>query len=167
MAWPYLPADFDERYASGWVTVPNTLFDPAKARGLYQEYIDQLVAADELGFDGLVLNEHHQNIYGLMPAPNLIASALTQRGTRGRRVRHARRHERRPPHRGVRRRRRPGDVQLQRQSVDCPRAVLGGRRPHRAGLDGRRPVQLRRQALPAALRESVAQAAPATPPSDL
>jgi alkanesulfonate monooxygenase SsuD/methylene tetrahydromethanopterin reductase-like flavin-dependent oxidoreductase (luciferase family) len=84
MAWPYLPPDFDERYDSAWVTVPNSLFDPARARGLYQQYIDQLVAADELGFDGMVLNEHHQNVYGLMPAPNLIAAALTQRGTRGR-----------------------------------------------------------------------------------
>ena len=34
---------------------------------------------DELGFDGMVLNEHHQNIYGLMPSPNLLASALTQK----------------------------------------------------------------------------------------
>src|SRR5207245_6839299 len=50
---------------------------------LYQEYIDQLAYADELGFDGMVLNEHHQNIYGLMPSPNLIASALTQRTRRG------------------------------------------------------------------------------------
>src|SRR5918992_4627857 len=83
MAYPYLGKDFDEKYDSGWVTVPNKLWDNRKARGLYQEYIDQLVAADELGFDGLVLNEHHQNIYGLMPAPNLIAAALTQRGTRG------------------------------------------------------------------------------------
>jgi alkanesulfonate monooxygenase SsuD/methylene tetrahydromethanopterin reductase-like flavin-dependent oxidoreductase (luciferase family) len=84
MAWPYLPPDFDERYDSGWITVPNSLFDHEKARGLYQQYIDQLVAADELGFDGLVLNEHHQNIYGLMPAPNLIAAALTQRTSRAR-----------------------------------------------------------------------------------
>lgn len=86
MAWPYLPDDFDARYDSGWVTVPNRLYDPARARGLYQQYIDQLVAADALGFDGLVLNEHHQNIYGLMPSPNLIAAALTQRGTRGKLV---------------------------------------------------------------------------------
>ena len=34
MAWPHLPPDFDERYDSGWVTVPNSLFDPAKARFL-------------------------------------------------------------------------------------------------------------------------------------
>jgi len=79
MPWPYLPKDFDERYESGWVTVPNSLFDREKARGLYQEYLDELVDADRLGFDGLVLNEHHQNIYGLMPSPNLIAAALSQR----------------------------------------------------------------------------------------
>ena len=83
MAYPYLPRDFDEKYESGWVTVPNNLWDNEKARGLYQEYIDQLAYADELGFDGMVLNEHHQNIYGLMPSPNLIAAALTQRTKRG------------------------------------------------------------------------------------
>ena len=31
----------------------------------------------------MVLNEHHQNIYGLMPSPNLIAAALSQRTKRG------------------------------------------------------------------------------------
>jgi len=79
MAYPYLPDDFDQRYESGWITVPNALWDRERSRGLYQEYIDQLVYGEELGFDGLVLNEHHQNIYCLMPAPNLIAAALTQR----------------------------------------------------------------------------------------
>jgi len=83
MAYPYLSKDFDELYGSGWVTVPNSLWNNAKARGLYQEYIDQLAYADELKFDGMVLNEHHQNIYGLMPSPNIIASALTQRTSRG------------------------------------------------------------------------------------
>ncbi len=84
MPYPYLPPDFDERYDSGWVTVPNSLWDRERARGLYQEYIDELAYADELGFDGLVLNEHHQNIYGLMPSPNLIAAALSQRTRHGR-----------------------------------------------------------------------------------
>ena len=78
MAYPHLPADFDEKYDSGWVTVPNELWDSEKSKGLYQEYIDQLALADRLGFDGLVLNEHHQNVYGLAPSPNLIAAALTQ-----------------------------------------------------------------------------------------
>jgi hypothetical protein len=62
MAYPHLPADFDQTYPSGWVTVPNALWDHERGPGVYQEYIDQLAYADELGFDGLVLNEHHQNI---------------------------------------------------------------------------------------------------------
>ena len=75
MAYPYLPADFDEKYDSGWITVPNTLWDREKSRGLLNEYIDQLAYADTLGFDGMVLNEHHQNVYGLMLLPNIIASS--------------------------------------------------------------------------------------------
>jgi alkanesulfonate monooxygenase SsuD/methylene tetrahydromethanopterin reductase-like flavin-dependent oxidoreductase (luciferase family) len=82
MAYPYLPPDFDQKYETGWVTVPNSLWDRDKTKGLYNEYIDQLVYGEELGFDGLVLNEHHQNVYGLMPSPNLIAAALTQRTQR-------------------------------------------------------------------------------------
>ena len=78
MPWPYLDDSFEENYESGWITIPNSLFDGDKARGLYQEYLDELSYADELGFDGVVLNEHHQNIYGLMPSPNLLAAALTQ-----------------------------------------------------------------------------------------
>ena len=35
--------------------------------------------ADELGFDGLGLNEHHQNAYGFPVAPNMIASILARR----------------------------------------------------------------------------------------
>src|SRR5918993_4848594 len=83
MAYPYLAKDFDQVHDTGWVTVPNSLWDNQKARGLYQEYTDQLAYADELGFDGMVLNEHHQNIYGLMPSPNIIAAALSQCTTRG------------------------------------------------------------------------------------
>ena len=79
MAYPYLPDNFEEKYESAWVTVPNSLWDSEKADNLYQEYIDQLVFGEELGFDGLVLNEHHQNVYGLMASPNLIAAALSQR----------------------------------------------------------------------------------------
>lgn len=84
MSYPYLAPDFDATQDSGWVTVPNALWDAERSRGLYREYIDQLVYASEIGFDGMVLNEHHQNIYGLMPSPNLIAAALAQATKRGR-----------------------------------------------------------------------------------
>ena len=82
MSWPYLPADFDAHYDSAWIWLPNTLYDPVKGHDLYREYLDTLVYADALGFDGVCVNEHHQNAYGLMPSPNLIAAALTQRTTR-------------------------------------------------------------------------------------
>jgi alkanesulfonate monooxygenase SsuD/methylene tetrahydromethanopterin reductase-like flavin-dependent oxidoreductase (luciferase family) len=78
MSWPFLPADFDQKYDSAWVWLPNTLYDPLKGRDLYREYLATLAHADELGFDGVCVNEHHQNAYGLMPSPNLMAAALTQ-----------------------------------------------------------------------------------------
>jgi alkanesulfonate monooxygenase SsuD/methylene tetrahydromethanopterin reductase-like flavin-dependent oxidoreductase (luciferase family) len=82
MSWPYLPDDFADKYDSAWIWVPNSLYDPVKGHALYQSYIDVLAYADELGFDGICVNEHHQNAYGLMPSPNVIAGALTQRTRR-------------------------------------------------------------------------------------
>jgi alkanesulfonate monooxygenase SsuD/methylene tetrahydromethanopterin reductase-like flavin-dependent oxidoreductase (luciferase family) len=78
---PYRPLDMAERHKhrAGWVLLPNTLYDPKKGADEYQSYIDQLAYAEELGFDIVAVNEHHQTAYGLMPAPNLIASALIQR----------------------------------------------------------------------------------------
>src|SRR3954469_3681087 len=81
MPWPYLPPpeEFNQQYEAAWVTLPNSVYDPAKGHDLYNRYLDELVLAEELGYDGVVVNEHHQNAYGLMPSPNLIASALIQR----------------------------------------------------------------------------------------
>ena len=39
-------------------------------------YLSELVLAEEFGLDGVVVNEHHQNAYGLMPSPHLMAAAL-------------------------------------------------------------------------------------------
>jgi alkanesulfonate monooxygenase SsuD/methylene tetrahydromethanopterin reductase-like flavin-dependent oxidoreductase (luciferase family) len=82
MPWPYLPDDFENKYDSAWVWVPNELYDPVKGHELYSEYINTLAYADELGFDGVCVNEHHQSAYGLMPSPNVMAGALTQRTRR-------------------------------------------------------------------------------------
>jgi len=82
MPWPHLPADFDAQYDSAWVWVPNSLYDPVKGHDLYREYINTLAYAEELGFDGVCVNEHHQNAYGLMPSPNIMAAALTKMTSR-------------------------------------------------------------------------------------
>lgn len=84
MPWPDLPADFDEHYDSSWVTLPNSNYDPLKGHALYNRYLDEIERADKLGWDSVIVNEHHQNAYGTMPSPNLIAAALTQRVKRAR-----------------------------------------------------------------------------------
>ena len=82
MPWPYLPDGFREQHRSVWVDIPSTLYDPRQGHFLYHEYMDQLEYADALGFDGIGVNEHHQNGYGLMPSPNIIAAALARRTSR-------------------------------------------------------------------------------------
>ena len=79
MPYPHLPDDFREKYRSVWVDVPPHLYDPVKGHVVYNEYLDELEYADQLGFDGVCVNEHHQNAYGLMPSPNLMAAALARR----------------------------------------------------------------------------------------
>jgi alkanesulfonate monooxygenase SsuD/methylene tetrahydromethanopterin reductase-like flavin-dependent oxidoreductase (luciferase family) len=74
-----LPEDFPERYHSVWVDVPSDLFDPARGHQMYNDTLDELEYAASLGFDGICVNEHHQNAYGMMPSPNLMAAALARR----------------------------------------------------------------------------------------
>lgn len=78
---PYRPLDLEaaKDYRSAWVVLPNKFYDPKKGAAEYDSYLDQLTYAEELGFDVIAVNEHHQTAYGMMPAPNLIASALIQR----------------------------------------------------------------------------------------
>lgn len=78
MPYGALDLSYADRYNSAWVTLPNSYFDPADGEALYRRYIDELELADALGFDGICVNEHHQNAYGLMPAPNLIAAVLAR-----------------------------------------------------------------------------------------
>jgi len=79
MPYRFLPDDFTEKHRSVWVDVDSNLFDPAKGHQIYNENLDELELASELGFDGICVNEHHQNAYGLMPSPNLMAASLARR----------------------------------------------------------------------------------------
>ncbi len=63
---------------SAWVTFSNRHYDPQKGAELYHEYLDQMEFADQLGFDGVCLNEHHQTAYGMMPIPGVLAGALAR-----------------------------------------------------------------------------------------
>jgi alkanesulfonate monooxygenase SsuD/methylene tetrahydromethanopterin reductase-like flavin-dependent oxidoreductase (luciferase family) len=82
MPWPHLPDDFREKHHSVWVDIPSTLYDPVRGHAVYNEYLDQLEYADTLGFDAIGVNEHHQNAYGLMPSPNIMAASLARRSSK-------------------------------------------------------------------------------------
>ncbi len=82
MPWDRLPADFNQRYGSAWTRIPNELYLPEHGQELYNRYLDELVLAEELGFDGVCVNEHHQTAYGTMPSPNLIAAILARQTKR-------------------------------------------------------------------------------------
>src|SRR5437588_781132 len=81
MPYTELPDDFREKNPSVWVDIHSSLFDPRRAHHMYNDFMDELEFAAECGFDAVCVNEHHSNGYGLMPSPNLIASALSRRTT--------------------------------------------------------------------------------------
>ena len=82
MPWDRLPADFSTKYDSAWTWLPNSIYEPEHGHELYNRYLDELVLADELGFDGVCVNEHHQNAYGTMPSPNLMGAILARQTKR-------------------------------------------------------------------------------------
>jgi alkanesulfonate monooxygenase SsuD/methylene tetrahydromethanopterin reductase-like flavin-dependent oxidoreductase (luciferase family) len=87
MPYPYLPDDFKQKYHSVWVDPPaGELYDPVKGHQVYNDYLDQLEYAERCGYDGICVNEHHQNGYGLMPSPNLMAAALARRTSKAKLV---------------------------------------------------------------------------------
>ena len=73
--WPYLEE-------ASYYPDPNRLYDPVRGRAVYDQHLRQMEMCEALGFDAICINEHHAKPYGLMPSPNLIAAALTQRTSR-------------------------------------------------------------------------------------
>ena len=53
---------------------PYSYFDPQKAHDLYEMYLEEYQFAIEVGFDGVQINEHHNNPGNMMPAKNMIGS---------------------------------------------------------------------------------------------
>lgn len=72
MPWPYVDHEVAWPFS-------EDRFDPERGQPLYETYLDQLVYCEELGYDGIAMNEHHYTAYGLMPSPNLMAAQLAHR----------------------------------------------------------------------------------------
>ena len=75
MPWPYL--DQPSYYPD-----TNAAYDPLRGQQVYADHLDLMVLYEEYGFDAICINEHHAKPYGLMPSPNIVAAALTQRTRR-------------------------------------------------------------------------------------
>lgn len=67
-----------EKYESGRLGFPNTYFDPQKAHVLYNQYHEQYALADDVGFDGIMSNEHHASYWCMKPSVNLDAAVIAK-----------------------------------------------------------------------------------------
>ncbi len=67
-----------EKYESGRMHFPNTYFDPLKAHELYNNYHEQYAFADEVGFDGIMSNEHHSSYWCMKPSINVDAAIIAK-----------------------------------------------------------------------------------------
>ncbi len=75
MPWPYA-------YGTIPYPFPAAHFDRALAPGLYQGYLELFRHAEDLGYDGIALAEHHSTKIGTAPSPNLIAAAVAAQTSR-------------------------------------------------------------------------------------
>jgi len=80
MPYPFIPPGEDME--SIWITLPNSHYDPQLGHKLYHEYLDQMILGEKLGYDGVLVNEHHQTNYAVNPAPNLSAAYLAAKTDR-------------------------------------------------------------------------------------
>ncbi|HKV54803.1 MAG TPA: LLM class flavin-dependent oxidoreductase, partial [Candidatus Binataceae bacterium] len=58
--------------------VPNSFYDPEVGARYYNEYIDEDVYAEEVGFDAIMLNEHHGTPFCMGAVMNVEAAILAR-----------------------------------------------------------------------------------------
>jgi alkanesulfonate monooxygenase SsuD/methylene tetrahydromethanopterin reductase-like flavin-dependent oxidoreductase (luciferase family) len=58
--------------------VPNRFYDPKVGAELYNEYIDEACYAEEVGFDAIMLNEHHGTPFCMGAVMNVEAAILAR-----------------------------------------------------------------------------------------
>ena len=60
------------------LTMSNASYDPKLGAHLYNRYLDEKIYAEEMGFDGLMLNEHHSTPFCMGGVMNLEAAILAR-----------------------------------------------------------------------------------------
>ncbi|HYL60961.1 MAG TPA: LLM class flavin-dependent oxidoreductase, partial [Candidatus Acidoferrales bacterium] len=75
---PYRYVPNDEVIKNGFFGIPNKHFDPVKGSQLLNEYLDEKTLAEDLGFDGVMLNEHHDTAFCMGSVMDVEASILAR-----------------------------------------------------------------------------------------
>ena len=155
------------------LNVSNEIYDAQLGSNLYNRYLDEKIYAEEMGFDGLMLNEHHSTPFcmgrrderrGVHPGPHHPARQNRPPGQHhphlgrpplaGRAARHDRHDLPRPPRIRLGARHRTRERLPQRRTALQLGALQGSPRAHRQGVDYPRPLPLGGQALPLPPRQT-------------
>jgi alkanesulfonate monooxygenase SsuD/methylene tetrahydromethanopterin reductase-like flavin-dependent oxidoreductase (luciferase family) len=83
MAYSDFPQDKAEELGYSALLFPNKYFEPKKAKGFYDWYFEEQHFATEVGFDGLMINEHRNNPQNMNPALNITGTVLATKTKRG------------------------------------------------------------------------------------
>ena len=156
----------------------NSHFDPAEGSRLYNEYLEHYLLVEEMGFDGIMLNEHHNAPFCMQARTNVFASILAAMTKNVKIVilgnplplsdNPVQLAEELamidmicegPAGVRLRARRRTGAARQRREPGVQPRTLRGSARPDRQDLDDAGAVPLGGHALPASRRQSVGGAA--------
>jgi len=70
--------DLQEQYPALRLTLPNTNYDPQIASDLYNRYHDEYQVADDVGFDGIMINEHHTAPFCMQASINITGTVLAK-----------------------------------------------------------------------------------------
>jgi alkanesulfonate monooxygenase SsuD/methylene tetrahydromethanopterin reductase-like flavin-dependent oxidoreductase (luciferase family) len=84
MGYTAYPQDEARRLGYNNLMFPNAHFSPERAQALYSMYFEELQYCTEAGFDGVMINEHHNNPLCMMPSVNVIGAILARTTRKGR-----------------------------------------------------------------------------------
>jgi alkanesulfonate monooxygenase SsuD/methylene tetrahydromethanopterin reductase-like flavin-dependent oxidoreductase (luciferase family) len=84
MGYTAYPQDDARRLGYNNLLFPNAHFSPERAQALYGMYFEELQYCTEAGFDGVMINEHHNNPLCMMPSVNVIGAILARTTRKGR-----------------------------------------------------------------------------------
>jgi alkanesulfonate monooxygenase SsuD/methylene tetrahydromethanopterin reductase-like flavin-dependent oxidoreductase (luciferase family) len=70
------PADKGREFGATALMFSNRYFDPVAGSRLYNEYLEQYQYAEEVGIDGIMLNEHHNAPFCMQAKANIFAAIL-------------------------------------------------------------------------------------------